>query len=157
MPVHAEPQEPPWSRSSTARLGVMTHIVLRRSCRGSGPGLWRGLGGQRVELFSHSEAFVSCLNHRLSFLDHEHAFNTGWGSQPHDSGCRSYDPCRAGCVPKSIARTLSRPRIRTNSCMVQYIRISTTRRIWMAQKCGHTISASNFWLPATKLPASFQK
>jgi len=25
------------------------------------------------------------------------------------------------------------------------------------QKCGHTISASNCWLPATRLRASFQK
>jgi len=32
---------------------------------------------------------------------------------------------------------------------VQYIRIIASRKSWMAQKCGHTISASIFSLPAT--------
>jgi hypothetical protein len=47
----------------------------RRSCRGSGAGLGRELGGQRVELFGRSEALVSLLDHQLPFLDHVHEFD----------------------------------------------------------------------------------
>jgi hypothetical protein len=43
--------------------------------KGSGPGLWRGLGGQCVELFGRSEALVSLPDHQLPFLDHVHEFN----------------------------------------------------------------------------------
>jgi Helix-turn-helix of DDE superfamily endonuclease len=35
-----------------------------------------GLGGQRVEHFSRSAAFVSSLNHHLFFLNHVHEFDT---------------------------------------------------------------------------------
>jgi hypothetical protein len=35
-----------------------------------------GLGGQGVEQFGRSEAFVSLLNHQLSFPDHVHEFYT---------------------------------------------------------------------------------
>jgi hypothetical protein len=42
---------------------------------GSCPCLWRGLGGQGVEQFGRSEAFVSLLDHQLPFLDHVHEFD----------------------------------------------------------------------------------
>jgi hypothetical protein len=61
------------------------------------------------------------------------------------TGLLSDHPRAFGGVPKNISSTLSLPITRTSSCIVQYIRISTTRMIWMAQKCGHTIPASNFW------------
>ena len=48
-----------------------------------------------------------------------HSQGLGKNNHPHDSGGRSYDPRGAGRVPKSIARTLFRPRTRTSSCMVQ--------------------------------------
>jgi len=35
-----------------------------------------GLGGQGVEQFGRSEAFVSGLDHQLSFLYHVHEFDT---------------------------------------------------------------------------------
>ena len=57
-------------------MRVLSQILLRRSWRGSGPELWRGLGGQRIELFGRSEALGSLLNHQLSFLDHVHEFDT---------------------------------------------------------------------------------
>src|SRR5437667_11756046 len=56
----------------------------------------------------------------------------------------------AGIGPKNIRSTFSLPITRTSSCIVQYMAIITKRMIWIAQKCGHTISASNFSLPATK-------
>ena len=54
------------------KLQVLSQIVLRRSCRGSCPCLWRGLGGQGGEQFGRSEAFVSLLDYQLPFLDHVH-------------------------------------------------------------------------------------
>ena len=39
-----------------------------------------GLDGQGVEQFGRSEAFVSGLDHQLSFLDHVHEFDTDQGS-----------------------------------------------------------------------------
>jgi hypothetical protein len=48
-----------------------------------------------------------------------HSRGLGKHNHPHDSEGRSYDPRGAGRVPKSISRTLSRPRTRTSSCMVQ--------------------------------------
>ena len=50
----------------------------------------------------------------------------------------------AGIGPKNIRRAFSFPITRTSSCTVQYITINTKRIIWMAQKCGQMISASNF-------------
>ena len=54
---------------------VLSQILLRRSGRGSAPCLWRGLGGQCVELFGRSAALVSLLDYQLSFLDHVHEFD----------------------------------------------------------------------------------
>ena len=59
-----------------APLGVLSQILLRRSCPGSGPCLWRGLGSQGVEKFGRSAVFVSGLAYHLSFLDHVHEFHT---------------------------------------------------------------------------------
>src|SRR2546430_11203454 len=56
----------------------------------------------------------------------------------------------AGIGPKNIRNTFSLPITRTNSCTMQYAAIRTNRMIWIAQKCGHTISESNFSLPAPK-------
>lgn len=50
----------------------------------------------------------------------------------------------AGIGPKNILITFSFPITRTNSCIMQYMAISTNRMIWMAQKCGQMISDSNF-------------
>ena len=58
------------------RFSVLSQILLRRSCRGSGPCLWRGLGSQGVEQFGRSAVFVSGLAYHLSFLDHVHEFHT---------------------------------------------------------------------------------
>src|SRR5262249_46140643 len=49
-------------------------------------------------------------------------------ASPYDAGSRAPDLGGADRVPNSIARTLSHPRTRTNACMVQYSRISTTKR-----------------------------
>src|SRR5437660_4001199 len=54
---------------------VMSQILLRRSCRGRYPYLWKGLGSQGVEQFGRSAALVSLLDHQLSFLDHVHKFD----------------------------------------------------------------------------------
>src|SRR5678815_1117911 len=61
--------------------------------------------------------------------------------------------CATGSGPKKMRSTFSLPITRTSSCIVQYTTISTNRMIWIAQKCGQTISANNFSLPATRLPA----
>ena len=58
-----------------------------------------------------------------------------------------------GIGPKKIRLTFSFPITRASSCIVQYITINPNSMIWTAQKCGHTISASNFSLPATRPPA----
>src|SRR6266566_1229859 len=70
---------------------------------------------------------------------------------------RLVQTCGIGTGPKNIRSTFSFPITRTSSCIVQYITISTSRMIWIAQKCGHTISASSFSLPATRPPACRQK
>ena len=44
----------------------------------------------------------------------------------------------------------SAPMARTSSRIVQYMKISTSRMIWIAQKCGQTISANSCWLAATR-------
>ena len=49
-----------------------------------------------------------------------------------------------GSGPKNIAFNLSRPMTRASSPVTQYIRIRTPSRIWIAQKCGQTISDNNF-------------
>ena len=63
----------------------------------------------------------------------------------------------AGIGPKNIRITFSLPITRTNSCIMQYMAMRTNKMIWMAQKCGQMISASNFSLPATKPPVCRQK
>src|SRR5215813_3752000 len=62
-------------QTDTGPLEVLLQILLRRSCRGNCPCLWRGLGGQGVEQFGRSEAFVSLLDYQLPFLDHVHEFD----------------------------------------------------------------------------------
>src|ERR1700745_1287877 len=70
---------------------------------------------------------------------------------------RHAQTCGIGIGPKNIRSTFSLPITRTSSCVVQYITISTSRMIWIAQKCGHTISAINFSLSATQPAAIRQK
>src|SRR5438132_1188560 len=53
----------------------MSQILLRRSCRGSYPYLWKGLGSQGVEQCGRSAALVSLLDHQLAFLDQVHEFD----------------------------------------------------------------------------------
>jgi hypothetical protein len=38
---------------------VLSQILLRRSCRGRGPGLWRGVGGQRGAWVGRRAALVA--------------------------------------------------------------------------------------------------
>jgi hypothetical protein len=44
--------------------------------KGQLPCLWRGLGGQGVEQFGRSEAFVFLFDYQLPLLDHVHEFYT---------------------------------------------------------------------------------
>src|SRR5207247_2192654 len=70
---------------------------------------------------------------------------------------RLVQTCRIGIGQKNIRITFSFPITPTSSYIVQYITISTSRMIWIAQKCGHTIFSNSSLLPATKLPACRQK
>jgi hypothetical protein len=81
---------------------------------------------------------IHCLTLSVSDDEDEHE---GRG-EPDPS--RLAQTCGIGIGPKNIRSTFSLPITRTSSCIVQYITISTSRMIWIAQKCGHTISASSF-------------
>jgi hypothetical protein len=52
--------------------------------------------------------------------------------------------CGIGIGPKNVRSIFSLPMTRAISCIVQYVAISTRWMIWIAQKSGHTISASSF-------------
>src|SRR5262249_43137377 len=58
-----------------------------------------------------------------------------------------------GVGPKNNRNIFSLPITRTNSRAVQYARIRINRMICTAQKCGQTIPARSFSLPATMPPA----
>ncbi len=55
---------------------VLSQFFVCRQCEASQTLSVGKLGGQGVELFGRSEAFVSGLDHPLSFLDHVHEFHT---------------------------------------------------------------------------------
>jgi hypothetical protein len=55
-----------------------------------------GLGGQGVEQFGRSEAFVSSLDHQLFFLYHVHEFDT----DERPLGClEGFEPQHRSCDP----------------------------------------------------------
>jgi hypothetical protein len=62
-----------------------------------------GLRGQGIELFGRSEAFVSLLDHQLSFLDHVHEFNADQGVL----GCiERFEPQHRPCHPLDCSMIL---------------------------------------------------
>src|SRR6266481_8597176 len=63
--------------------------------------------------------------------DHRPTFMFGLGHE------RVAQTCGTGSGPKNIRSTFSFPITRTSSCIVQYMTISTSRMIWIAQKWGH--------------------
>src|SRR5215470_13699204 len=50
-----------WTPPQTGKRGALSQTLLRRSCRGSCPCLWKGLGSQGVEQFGRSAALFSSL------------------------------------------------------------------------------------------------
>ena len=99
----------------------MSQILLRRSCRGRYPCLWKGLGSQGVEQFGRSEALCSGLHHHLSFLEHVHEFDPNQGVL----GCiERFEPQHGPCHPLYTSMVLLNGMITNDKfCMIRQGRV----------------------------------